>query len=134
MFYWKQTKPVLKKAYIFHYGRIRKYPDIPTNVPYYTTLSTDIIMYCDGGTKPIFENANTLASKNNYAFQPKNTEKGGILIRYENIEFLSLIKYKEKLVIQPEQEKANSNIPINSSMSDLNQITQNNYTNPHNYL
>ena len=50
---------------------------------------------------------------------------------YENIEFLSLIKYKEKLVIQPEQEKANSNIPINSSMSDLNQITQNNYTNPH---
>ena len=56
---------------------------------------------------------------------------------YEDIDFLSLIKYKEKLIIQTEQDKINSNIivPNNSNVTTVQNkiISQNlnNYMNPH---
>ena len=52
---------------------------------------------------------------------------------YENIDFLSLIKYKEKLIIQPDQDKMNSNISNNTSVVSnvLSQSGVEKYTNPH---
>ena len=54
---------------------------------------------------------------------------------YENVEFLAFIKYKEKLSIIPDPDKVNNNnsvVSLNSStMSNLNQASQNKYTNPH---
>ena len=65
---------------------------------------------------------------------------------YENIEFLALIKYKEKLIIQPDQEKMNnpnsqianntsniSGISNVSNVSNISNISQpvSQYSNPH---
>ena len=53
---------------------------------------------------------------------------------YENIDFLSLIKYKEKIVIQTE-EKASTNTTITNNTSNISNINQQSikdkYANPH---
>ena len=56
---------------------------------------------------------------------------------YENLDFLSLIKYKEKLIIQPDQDKMNaSTVSSNNTsvLSNVNVVSKTGiqkYTNPH---
>ena len=83
-------------------------------------------------------------SQNKKESNEKNNEDKGIdghwflINSYENIDFLSLIKYKEKIVIQID-EKANTNTTMTnntsttmSNMANINQPKINDkYTNPH---
>ena len=85
-------------------------------------------------------------NKNDTQSKKDSNEKNNILSKgidghwflvnsYDTIEFLAFIKYKEKLIIQPDQDKlstSNSQISNNPSMmSNLSQSATQKYSNPH---
>ena len=79
------------------------------------------------------QNKKDLEDKNNGS--NKGIDGHWFLINtYENVDFLSLIKYKEKLVIQTEIDKGSSNTLLSNNVSNIsasNQLTNSKYSNPH---
>ena len=79
------------------------------------------------------QNKKDLEDKNNGS--NKGIDGHWFLINtYENVDFLSLIKYKEKLVIQTEIDKGSSNTLLSNNVSNIsasNQLANSKYSNPH---
>ena len=79
------------------------------------------------------QNKKDLEDKNNGS--NKGIDGHWFLINtYENVDFLSLIKYKEKLVIQTEIDKGSSNTLLSNNVSNVsasNQLANSKYSNPH---
>ena len=79
------------------------------------------------------QNKKDLEDKNNGS--NKGIDGHWFLINtYANVDFLSLIKYKEKLVIQTEIDKGSSNTLLSNNVSNIsasNQLANSKYSNPH---